>query len=240
MTEEGADAAARPSVEEDRDVAAGAACAAACAATEDGPRSSAACADGEGAASKESTSVTKHPLCHAWCLWALLRDQSTTDDWHGSQMLVGEFDTVEGFWRYFNNIKRPSKLGTVDFSMFKKDIAPAWEDETCKNGGRWIAKLESKTRSEDFDGLWLNLVLTVIGESFENDGVDMVCGVVVSARAKGNGKVALWVSERQKEKVMPAGHAFAALLHDAVGFSGDIHFEDFSEGGKAMFSLKDK
>jgi len=245
MAEEGASASTeQPSAEKDGNAAAGAthtsSDSAACIATEDGPKSSAAGPDGDAAARQVSSSATKYALHHAWCLWALLRDQSTKDNWHGSQMLVGEFDSVEDFWRHFNNIRRPSKLGTVDFSMFKKDIAPAWEDETCKNGGRWIAKLEGKTPAKDFDELWFNLVLHVIGENFEKAQGGMVCGVVVSARAKGSGKVALWVSERGREKVMPIGHAFAAVLHEASGFNGEIVFEDFSEGGKAMFSLKDR
>jgi translation initiation factor 4E len=181
--------------------------------------------------------LIKHNLTHTWCLWALLRDQSTKDNWHGSQMNVGAFGTVEEFWRLFNHVRRPSKLGTVDFSLFKTDIHPSWEDEVCKNGGRWIAKLD-KTRSEDLDETWLNLFLTIIGENFDNVGGQMVCGAVVSARAKGSSKVALWVSKRSEEEVRPIGQAFAAVLREASGFCGDVHFEDFSEGGKAMFSLK--
>lgn len=201
-----------------------------------GASSSTACAADQG-----SSSLSKHALHHSWCLWALKSDGSSTkDNWHGSQMKVGEFDTVEDFWRHFNNIRRPSKLGTIDFSMFKKDIAPAWEDETCKHGGRWIAKLESKTPAEDFDKLWMELILTMIGEAFNGDGGELVCGAVASARAKGNSKVALWVSEKDQEKVMPIGRAFANVLLEATGYTGNIHFEDFSQSGKAMFSFRDE
>jgi len=225
MAEEGTEVAARPSGEEGtvEGVAAGAAPAPAISDS----------------TLKGSSVLEKHSLHHSWCLWALVRDQSTKDNWHGSMMKVGEFDTVEDFWRHFNNILRPSRLGTGDFSLFKKDIAPAWEDETCKHGGRWIAKLDSKTPPEDFDSAWLDLVLSLLGEDFERVGGQMVCGAVISARARGSGKIALWVSERQQEKVLRIGHAFAKVLGDAAGFAGDIHFEDFSEGGKALFSLKD-
>lgn len=205
---------------------------------------STACAAGDEVSlnAAASSSITKHPLHNSWCLWALLRDQSAKandDNWHGSQMKVFEFDTVEDFWRLINHTKRPSKLGAGDFSMFKKDIAPAWEDETCKHGGRWIAKLEAKTPAQDFDRLWIDLLLTIIGENFAETGGSMVCGAVASARAKGSPKVALWVSERQKEKVLPIGRAFEKVLQRAVAFSGDIHFEDFSQSGKAVFSLAD-
>jgi translation initiation factor 4E len=185
-----------------------------------------------------SSILAKHELSHTWCLWALVRDQSTKDDWGGSQMNVGAFATVEDFWRLFNNVRRPSKIGTVDFSMFKKDIHPAWEDETCKNGGRWIARLE-KIRPQDLDEIWLNLILTIVGENFADVGGHMVCGAVVSARSK-NSKVALWVARSDEKEVKPIGHAFAAVLRDTASFTGDIHFEKFSEGGKAMFSLRSK
>jgi len=225
-----------------------------CAAA-DGPNSSAegagettaACSIGGGEGPSSSTdgvsgrapgSDSKHRLHHSWCLWALLRDQSSKDNWQGSQTKVVDFDTVEDFWRAWKHIKRLSKLGTIDLSMFKKGIWPAWEDETCKQGGRWIAKLDSKIPAEDLDEVWLNVVLKLIGEDFD-DG-QIVCGAVASGRAKGSAKVALWLSDREKDKVVPIGRAFATVLQETACFTGAIAFEDFSDGGKAIFSLRDQ
>eukprot|EP00929_Paragymnodinium_shiwhaense_P026345 TRINITY_DN15694_c0_g1_i1.p1 TRINITY_DN15694_c0_g1~~TRINITY_DN15694_c0_g1_i1.p1 ORF type:complete len:238 (-),score=62.34 TRINITY_DN15694_c0_g1_i1:92-805(-) len=180
----------------------------------------------------------KHPLQNKWTLWVLIRDQSVKDDWHGSQTNVREFGYVEDFWRIFKNIKRPSKLGIVDFSCFKKDIAPAWEDETCGSGGRWIAKLE-KVKAEELDELWLTVVLNLIGENFEEEGGDCICGAVVSSRSRSV-KVALWLSEKAQEKVTPLGTAFRKVLQDTVGFAGDLAFEDFSKSkgnGSTSFTL---
>eukprot|EP00747_Dinoflagellata_sp_TGD_P182180 gnl/TRDRNA2_/TRDRNA2_36303_c0_seq1.p1 gnl/TRDRNA2_/TRDRNA2_36303_c0~~gnl/TRDRNA2_/TRDRNA2_36303_c0_seq1.p1 ORF type:complete len:242 (+),score=41.19 gnl/TRDRNA2_/TRDRNA2_36303_c0_seq1:179-904(+) len=181
----------------------------------------------------------KLPLMHTWCLWVLLPVNSAKDNWQNSQMNVHTFSSVEAFWRLFNNIRSPSKLGIIDFSVFKKDIAPAWEDETCKNGGRWIAKIE-KARPEDFDELWLNLVLTIIGENFEDIGGRAVCGAVCSSRVRGASKVALWLSEKEGDKVMPIGRAFYGLLQSTCAFTGEIAFEDFSNGSKASFTLNSK
>jgi len=188
----------------------------------------------------DSSSIqAKHDLTHTWCLWALMRDQSSAkDDWHGSQMNVGACATIEELWRLFDNVRRPSQLGTADFSMFKKDIHPAWEDETCKNGGRWIAKLE-RIRPQDLDEIWMNLVLTIVGENFDDVGGHMVCGAVVSGRSK-NSKVALWVAKSDEREVKPIGQAFARVLRNTAGFTGDVHFEKFCEGGKVMFSLKNR
>lgn len=183
--------------------------------------------DSPSAAARTVVKEDKHPLQNTWTLWVRL--QSAKDDWHGSQTNVREFAYVEDFWRIFNNIKKPSKLGIVDFSCFKKDIAPAWEDDECAKGGRWIAKVE-KVRGEELDELWLTTVLNLIGENFEDEGGACICGAVVSSRARSI-KVALWLSEKEQQKVTPLGKAFQKLLQETVGFGGEISFEDFSKSG---------
>lgn len=175
----------------------------------------------------------KHPLQCTWCLWVLLHSHSAKDNWQHSQTNVASFDSVEEFWRLFNNIKRPSRLGVVDLSIFKKDVWPAWEDETCRHGGRWIAKVD-KMRPQDFDELWLTLILTVIGEEMSDAG-QCICGAVFSCRTKSS-KMAVWISERQKEKALPVGHAFRKVLQDA-GHSGSLAFEGFDKTEKVAFSI---
>jgi len=178
--------------------------------------------------------ATTHPLHRSWCFWVLIHSSSAKDNWQHSQKKVHEFTTVEEFWRLFNNIKTPSRLGTIDCSVFKKDVAPAWEDETCKNGGRWIAKID-RMKPQDFDTLWMNLTLTLIGEGLGPQG-GCVCGAVVSARNKAS-KVALWISDSSEEKAMPIGEAYHSILKDA-GFGGDIHFENFITSAKSAYTLK--
>jgi translation initiation factor 4E len=51
-----------------------------------------------------------------------------------------------------------------------------WEDEHCKNGGRFVLKLP-KTHSNIY---WENLVLGLIGEQFADSGE--VNGLVISLR----------------------------------------------------------
>lgn len=173
-----------------------------------------------------------HPLQHTWCFWVLIHNSSAKDNWQ--QKNVHSFATVEEFWRLFNNIKTPSRLGVLDCSVFKKDIAPAWEDETCKTGGRWMAKID-KMKPQDFDTMWLNICLSMIGEGLGAEG-SCICGAVMSARAKAS-KIALWISERSEEKAVAVGEAYHKILKDA-GFEGPIHFEDFTTNAKSAYSLK--
>lgn len=41
-----------------------------------------------------------------------------------------------------------------DYSVFKSDIKPMWEDKTNKNGGRWLIK-----DSGLLDQYWIDIVI---------------------------------------------------------------------------------
>lgn len=59
-----------------------------------------------------------------------------------------------------------------------------WEDDANKRGGRWLINLDKKQRTVDLDRFWLDVILCMIGEAFENS--DDVCGAVVNIRGKGD------------------------------------------------------
>ena len=59
----------------------------------------------------------------------------------------------------YNNITTPSCLiPGADLCLFKKGIAPKWEDEKCKKGGKWSLKVPKK---QEVDNMWLNTVRVV-------------------------------------------------------------------------------
>ena len=76
-----------------------------------------------------------------------------------------------------------------DYSLFKDGIEPMWEDEKNKRGGRWLITLNKQQRRSDLHRFWLETLLCLIGESFD-DYSDDVCGAVVAVRAKGD-KIAI-------------------------------------------------
>lgn len=101
--------------------------------------------------------LIKHPLQEQWTLWYLENDR--TKSWEDMQNKVTSFDTVEGFWSIYNHIVTPSTLGEGnDYSLFKKNIRPMWEDESNKNGGRWILNFSKQQRRIDLDDMWLDSV----------------------------------------------------------------------------------
>ena len=66
-------------------------------------------------------------------------------------------------------------------------MAPDWEDDANKAGGRWVARREHK----QVDDAWLNLLLLLIGDHVKKEAVT---GAVVSVRKAGD-KLALWIKE---------------------------------------------
>jgi hypothetical protein len=54
-------------------------------------------------------------------------------------------------------------------NVLQEGIKPMWEDENNKNGGRWLINLDKKQRTTCLDNFWLEVMLCLIGESFEDD-----------------------------------------------------------------------
>ncbi|XP_058794376.1 eukaryotic translation initiation factor 4E-1A isoform X3 [Phymastichus coffea] len=136
--------------------------------------------------------LIKHPLQNTWTLWYY--EQDKTKSWEESQREITSFDTAEDFWSLYNHIKQASELRQgCDYSMFKQGIRPMWEDAANKNGGRWLINLERKQRTSDLDRFWLEILLCMIGEGF-NEYSDDVCGSVVNIRPRID-KIAVWTAD---------------------------------------------
>jgi len=157
-------------------------------------------------------SLVKHPLEHTWTLWfdnPNGRQKQTT--WGQTLRSVYTFNTVEDFWCLYNNILSPSKLimGT-DFHLFKEGIEPKWEDEKCAKGGKWTYYFPKSRDSNDLDENWLNLLLELIGEQFDESSE--VCGAVVSVRQKQH-RISLWTKTASSEpEQLTIGRQFKAIL----------------------------
>ncbi|KFP49514.1 Eukaryotic translation initiation factor 4E, partial [Cathartes aura] len=90
-------------------------------------------------------------------------------------------------------------------------IEPMWEDEKNKRGGRWLITLNKQQRRSDLDRFWLETLLCLIGESFD-DYSDDVCGAVVNVRTKGD-KIAIWTTEcENRDAVTHIGRVYKERL----------------------------
>lgn len=68
-----------------------------------------------------------------------------------------------------------------------------WEDQANVNGGRWLISLNKQSRAQELDNSWLELLLLLIGEGFE-DQCDDICGAVVNVRQKSD-RISLWTTD---------------------------------------------
>uniref|UniRef100_F6VMH3 Eukaryotic translation initiation factor 4E family member 1B n=1 Tax=Monodelphis domestica TaxID=13616 RepID=F6VMH3_MONDO len=115
-------------------------------------------------------------------------------------------------------IKLASKLSSgCDYALFKDGIEPMWEDSRNKHGGRWLVSLAKQQRQSNLDRLWLETLLCLIGEAFEEYSEE-VCGVVLNVRTKGD-KIAIWTSEAENQ---PAVTFIGRVYKERLGLSPKV------------------
>jgi translation initiation factor 4E len=148
-----------------------------------------------------------------------------TGDYEAGLTVIGEFETVESFCRYFNWLKPPSKLErNSNYHLFKSGIKPMWEDEANANGGKWV--LTMKNNPALLDRCWSWLAMALVGEELE-DG-DEICGAVVSLRSKVD-RIQVWTrSKDDVERLNSIGKKLVKLLDvseaDGIGLEFQVLF----------------
>jgi len=152
---------------------------------------------GLGIAEPSNFSV-KHPLQNGWTIWYDNPGKRTNQaSWGDHLRTITTFDTVEDFWRVFNNLKPASTLPQgSNYHIFKEHIEPKWEDTANARGGKWTVSIPPKSRASSLDQMWLWTVLACIGETVLSP--DDVCGIVVSVRKAGD-RVQIWTKDATNE-----------------------------------------
>ncbi|PAA85006.1 hypothetical protein BOX15_Mlig007371g1 [Macrostomum lignano] len=169
-----------------------------------------ACAADMNGGGETSQTSDKHPLHNRWTLWFFKNDRHKT--WNENQKQVTSFGFVEDFWALFNHIQPASKLPVgCDYSLFKEGINPMWEDPNNLKGGRWLITLDKTKRNLSMDSFWIETLLLLIGEGFDDDS-DEVCGAIVQIRAKQD-KLSVWTRTAvNKDACTNIGHRLKEAL----------------------------
>ncbi|XP_014676157.1 PREDICTED: eukaryotic translation initiation factor 4E-like isoform X2 [Priapulus caudatus] len=154
--------------------------------------------------------LIKHPLQNSWTLWFYKNDKQK--QWEENQREISTFDTVEDFWALYNHIEAASRLQSgCDYSLFKAGIKPMWEDTKNKSGGRWLINLTRQQCINDLDSYWLETLLCLVGEAFDEQSDD-ICGTVVQIRTKGD-KLAVWTGDlRNNDGILKIGMKYKERL----------------------------
>jgi translation initiation factor 4E len=140
------------------------------------------------------------PLNAKWTLWFdNPRLAPAGSDWKENLKKAGSFDSVERFWRVFNNLKPASQLSmNSNYSVFRYGVEPSWEDPANVNGGKFVLTIPKKdSKGGKCDEWWLYTVLAVVGETMDLAG-DEVNGAVVSIR-KNQDRIALWLKGSERD-----------------------------------------
>lgn len=167
---------------------------------------------------EQSLTSVKHPLNSAWTLWYFKNDR--TKDWSENLREVITFDTVEDFWAIYTHVELASRLSVFsDYSLFKRGVKPMWEDPANAKGGKWVINLEKRQRIQLLDEIWLEILMFLIGENYNNDdSASLVNGAVVNIRNRGD-KISLWIgSHEMAAPVMAIGQQ----LKDRLGLGREI------------------
>jgi len=175
--------------------------------------------------------LIKHPLQNSWTLWFFKNDKAKS--WEANQREIITFNTVEDFWALYNHIELASRLAAgCDYSLFKEGIRPMWEDDSNKRGGRWLINLDKKQRGTCLDNFWLEVVLCLIGETFESESV-IVNGAVVNVRPRGD-KLSMWLCEaKPQDSVVRIGQKLKKRLgiEEKVTIGYEVHSDTMSKQG---------
>jgi len=167
--------------------------------------------------------MAKHPLQYTWVLWYCKQDRSKP--WEECLKEVATFRTVEDFWALYNHIQLASGLSWgSDYYLFKEGIQPMWEDKHNYEGGRWLFQVDKNRRNELLDQYWLELLMAVVGEQFDDHG-DHVCGAVVNVRQKGD-KVSLWTKDATNDDV---NRRIGVVAKQKLGYTEQINFEQHKD-----------
>lgn len=144
-----------------------------------------------------------------WSLYFVDRSASGTESF--DPCLVLSVETVEEFWRLWNNIPTPSQLvpGSTVF-LFRDGVEPRWEDPSNCDGGCWQMRLPLRA-AETADVAWERLCCQTIAEAWTGPHRDTVNGVIVKVRDKYF-TLQVWVTERVDDFPHELMDAFEAVI----------------------------
>ncbi|CAJ0584030.1 unnamed protein product, partial [Mesorhabditis spiculigera] len=175
----------------------------------------------------------KHALQNRWALWYLKADRNRC--WEDCLKQLAVFETVEDFWSLYSNIQPCSALDWgSDYYLFKENIRPMWEDSSNVRGGRWLVVVEKRKRQQLLDHYWMELMMAMVGEQFEDSG-ELICGAVVNVRQKGD-KVSLWTRDAEQDNVnMRIGQILKAKL--TIPATDTLRYEVHKDSSRRTSSM---
>lgn len=138
-----------------------------------------------------SASEGELPLQNHWTFWYDEKVQKGLehDSYTSALKRLGEFGSVQEFWRYMNHIDVNGLPNGSNLRLFKSGIEPTWEDPANQAGGKYVFEVPAGLALRD---AWTYTLLALVGETFENN--DSICGAVLSIRPRHLSTINIWNS----------------------------------------------
>lgn len=156
------------------------------------------------------------PLNRSWSFYYL----NSIKNWDERIKLIAKIDTIQQFWKVYSHVKLPTHISQgCDLLFFQSNVEPKWENAENCEGGRWMVEISRSDRNENLVSNWLSLMLGLIGEQPNVEGVARCYGVQFQSRKKED-KLSIWVaSGHTRSEVMNLGQWFKEELNSH--FKGD-------------------
>eukprot|EP00761_Pharyngomonas_kirbyi_P012326 gb/GECH01012353.1/.p1 GENE.gb/GECH01012353.1/~~gb/GECH01012353.1/.p1 ORF type:complete len:289 (+),score=42.97 gb/GECH01012353.1/:1-867(+) len=156
------------------------------------------------------------PLNSQWCIYYDSGTQGgvTQESFEKLMKELGSFDTVEGFWRFWNHINFDAMTDSSNIRIFRKGINPDWNDPHNCQGGKWVVHSNKRYRRK----VWTDAVMALIGEQFSYQ----LSGLVLSSRRKGD-SIKYWTQrcmnpEQQENRRCQFIHLLRIPPHTHISF----------------------
>jgi len=108
-----------------------------------------------------------------------------------SSCVLGKFDTVQGFWSYWNNINISKLPSGSQIKLFRCSVSANGDALSNVNGGKWVIPCD---KSQNISQFWLLCLLALIGEQLQDD---YVVGSVLTIGARNT--ISIWTSCHSKK-----------------------------------------
>lgn len=151
----------------------------------------------------------EHPINHKWVLW--YHDPNSPYSANSCQT-IGDFQTIEDFWRYYYQLKS-SQLQNGMFFLAQDGYYPSWEENI--DGGSWSFKIDKKEISQ----AWTKLSIHLVSENLLEVSTDrslydeMICLSISPKKTFSIFKV--WIKDDSRK--------------DQLNFKDDLPYLNFDE-----------
>lgn len=142
-------------------------------------------------------------LTYTWTFSILKYDN--TKNWNECLHEIGKFKTIQEIWGLLNHTTKPNNvIQSTNYSLFKNNIQPTWEDLSNINGGRILIPCNKM----NICNYWETCILTLVS----NTKYPQINGIVLTIR-KNNYKMTIWLNTCNSNVIKSIGRELKKILN---------------------------